>query len=325
MKRPDAWWVTPAQRKRWWQTLLVAVALFAALVAWQVTNLRLDFAPISKLITLSVAVPLLYADSQPQEQLATEEKQTVIDVRGPTIVAFFPPVPQKELESDQDTNEALADFQYYAGRVRDRLKRAGIRFHELYATSFDVRVGRTRTTFRPASEVGYYLAAPNKKPRIEYGVKTDADLLSVAAEYFGPEAGLSAQQNSGLICVAPYPEPVCSGGVCRYGDPELICASDNVSLKVDSREAIPWPKKDSISVDGLALDGTHRVVVLCDGKPQQSFRFRFSEFKNNKACLWMNDLYRTVQLWELDRHAPSCKCKDVNGGAVSAGGPGQLN
>jgi hypothetical protein len=34
-------------------------------------------------------------------------------------------------------------------------------------------------------KVGYYFVAPGKKPRIKYGVMTDADILQMADEYFG--------------------------------------------------------------------------------------------------------------------------------------------
>ena len=44
-------------------------------------------------------------------------------VQGPTIVAFFPPVKQTQLENDADTNEALADFQEYTNRVREPLRK----------------------------------------------------------------------------------------------------------------------------------------------------------------------------------------------------------
>jgi hypothetical protein len=39
-----------------------------------------------------------------------------------TIVAFFPPVNDPELQKDADTYEALADFQLYATHVREPLK-----------------------------------------------------------------------------------------------------------------------------------------------------------------------------------------------------------
>jgi len=113
------------------------------------------------------------------------EKQPVITVRGPTVVAFFEPVPQAQLDKDPDASEALADFQLYARNVREPFRKAGIEFHEVYAHSFQLRAGKRLTTFRPAKvKVGYYLVAPGTKPRIEYGVMTDADLLQAANEYF---------------------------------------------------------------------------------------------------------------------------------------------
>ena len=121
--------------------------------------------------------------------IAAAEKHPLVVVRGPTVVAFFEPITQAELEKDPDANEALADFQFYAKSVREPLTQAGIEFHELYAHSFRVRVGRALATFRPVkADVGYYLVAPGKKPRIEYGVMTDSDLLGVAKEYFGISA-----------------------------------------------------------------------------------------------------------------------------------------
>jgi len=120
--------------------------------------------------------------------------------------------------------------------------------------------------------------------------------------------GLPDQEGSGMLCVAPLPTPVCSGEVCFSGDP--CTGRTTLSLSVDSVKPMPWPRRESMSLTGLDLDASHRVVLLCDGKPNQSFKFRFSELKKNKACLFINDLYGTVQLWEFDRHAPWCKCND---------------
>ena len=107
-------------------------------------------------------------------------------VHGPTVVAFFPPVQQKELETDADTNEALADFQEYTRRVRDPFRKEGVDFHEVYALTFRIRVGSKVTIFHAGDvKVGYYFVAPGKKPRIHYGVETDIDLLQIDADYFG--------------------------------------------------------------------------------------------------------------------------------------------
>jgi hypothetical protein len=107
-------------------------------------------------------------------------------VHGPTIVAFFPLVKPTELANDADTNEALADFQEYANRVREPLRNAGIDFHEIYALTFRIHMGAKSTTFRPGNvTTGYYFVAPGKKPRVQYGVATDVDLLQIAHDYFG--------------------------------------------------------------------------------------------------------------------------------------------
>jgi hypothetical protein len=128
------------------------------------------------LTLLAVAVPIA----------AQRKNPPTFDVRGPMVVAFFPPVTQAERQRDPDTNEALSDFQEYAHRVREPLRRKGIEFHEVYTGHFGIRRGKTVTTFTPGKvQVGYYFVAPGKKPRIEYGVNTDDGLLQIADEYFG--------------------------------------------------------------------------------------------------------------------------------------------
>ncbi len=111
--------------------------------------------------------------------------EPLIAIKRATVVAFFRPVAQKELVNEPDVNEALADFQYYASKVREPLKKAGVDFREVYAVSFRIRVGNKSETFRPSKGVGYYLIEPGKKPRLEDGVMTDIDLFAVVREYFG--------------------------------------------------------------------------------------------------------------------------------------------
>jgi hypothetical protein len=112
----------------------------------------------------------------------------------------------------------------------------------------------------------------------------------------------AVEPETGSVCVAPAlakPDP--------RSAPGLFCSSEKLSLKIDAK-TIPWPVKESVKLDALDLSVRHRVVVLCDGKPQQSFGFRFSEFKATDLCLFLNDLYKTAQLWEAKR-CPWCKCK----------------
>jgi hypothetical protein len=112
------------------------------------------------------------------------EKRPSIKVLRPTIVAFFPPVTEKDLSKSRDTNETLADFQFYAGKVRAPLKQRGFDFREVYAHGFEIRLDKSKTIFKPVNvDVGYYIVAPGSEPRVLYGVMTDSDLLRAADEY----------------------------------------------------------------------------------------------------------------------------------------------
>jgi len=99
-----------------------------------------------------------------------------------------------------------------------------------------------------------------------------------------------------------------------------MCASNNFSFKVDNRKAFDWPTKDGVRIDGLDLRARHRVAIYCDGKLQQSFTFRFSDLKSTELCLFLNDLYKTAQLWDPTKNrAPWCQCKHA---AAGRPGPG---
>ena len=128
------------------------------------------------------AVALLFA--LVTSQGAPADPATV-SVGRPTIIAFFAPMSEADLKADPDANEALADFQFYASHVREPLRKAGINFHELHVRSFQVQIGSQITTFLPDVKVGYYLIAPSKKPRVEYGVMSASDLMEIASAYFG--------------------------------------------------------------------------------------------------------------------------------------------
>lgn len=111
------------------------------------------------------------------------EKQARIVVTHPTIIAFFGHDPSL---TEDDANEVLSDFQLYAQRAHDPLTQRGIELRVVDASEFNVVVGKTVTAFKAAKvQVGYYLIAPGRKPRVEYGVTTDTDLLQLADEYFG--------------------------------------------------------------------------------------------------------------------------------------------
>jgi hypothetical protein len=93
---------------------------------------------------------------------------------------------QAEAENGEGDAEALNDFDFYASKVEDRLKKAGIDFREVDARSFRVRAGKRLRSFRTGKiGIGYYFIAPGKEPHVEFGVMTDEDLVNAAGKYFG--------------------------------------------------------------------------------------------------------------------------------------------
>ena len=139
--------------------------------------------------------------------------------------------------------------------------------------------------------------------------KSSTYLLGIFLIVLLSHPAFPVQEATGSICVAPLPKPIRGpDGSFRSGDPALVCRSLKYSFKMDRRQTVPWPLKESFSITDASLTGRHRVIVLCDNKPVQTFTFEFSEFKDKKVCLFLNDLYWTVQLWP-DKQCSWCKCK----------------
>jgi len=139
-----------------------------------------------KLNLLAAILILLSPVANPPLQASIETP--VFDVVQPTILAFFKPSAHIN-EAGSGANDALSDFQVYLKQAKDPLQRSGIGIQEVYARSFKVRVGTTITTYQTKKiGIGYYMLSPGKKPRIEYGLMSDADLIRVADEYFGVRA-----------------------------------------------------------------------------------------------------------------------------------------
>jgi hypothetical protein len=132
------------------------------------------------LAVVLIAAAIIDGYSQP----VGKQPQTLV-VHHATIVAFFPPVTRAELDSDEDNNEALSDFQFYTGKARAPLQQAGIDLREVDARSFSIRVGKEIRIFRTGKiGIGYYFIAPGRKPHVEYNVMADEDILEAAHKYF---------------------------------------------------------------------------------------------------------------------------------------------
>lgn len=108
--------------------------------------------------------------------------------------------------------------------------------------------------------------------------------------------------DNGTICVAPVPLDILSG---KYVLGPILFNPATLSLQVDKSAQIPWPHKVAFKVTGLDLRQRHLVTLISDGKPIQSFWFRFTDFQSTDLCLSFDSFPPELQ---EAKHAPWCKC-----------------
>jgi hypothetical protein len=116
----------------------------------------------------------------------------------------------------------------------------------------------------------------------------------------------AAQQGTGSVCVAsrvddPFwkePATLPNGEVNSHG----------LKIRVDKLPTQEWPLRKSLKIDGLDTNERHLLAVLDSrGKPIDSVRFKFSDYKSSLLC--MNyDGYQGIGLQEATRRTPWCKC-----------------
>jgi len=106
---------------------------------------------------------------------------------------------------------------------------------------------------------------------------------------------LIPRSGKGSVCIAPI----------QKGEP---CGSGALQWRFDDDRPVTWSSTVSVARE-LDQDRPHRVVVSCGAKPQQSFTFRFSEFRTEDLCLFINSFYQTANLWDGTQRAPWCKCR----------------
>ena len=117
----------------------------------------------------------------------------------------------------------------------------------------------------------------------------------------------AAQRGTGSVCVAariddPFfkePATLPNGGINSHG----------LKLRVDKRPVQEWPQRKSLKIDGLDTSEGHLLVVLdSSGKPIESVRFKFSDYKSTDLCM-AYDGYQGIGLQEATRRTPWCKCR----------------
>ena len=108
----------------------------------------------------------------------------------------------------------------------------------------------------------------------------------------------SGEPKTGMLCVIPDPPGCCERFTVPFNLKTLM-------FRIDGGNKTPWPQKVGSKIEGLSLGEKHLVVVYSDGKPIQSFRFRFTDYKETELCL-LFDGYGGPDLRSMSR---LCGCK----------------
>jgi hypothetical protein len=114
----------------------------------------------------------------------------------------------------------------------------------------------------------------------------------------------AARPASGSLCIAKFRDSESSRSA-----PGFDCLAGSRALQIDTRARMPWPQHTSEEISDVPLEGVRRIRLFCDGRPLQSFTFRFSQFPSTRLCLYLDDMYQTPQLKTRSRQTPWCDCK----------------
>jgi hypothetical protein len=110
---------------------------------------------------------------------------------------------------------------------------------------------------------------------------------------------------TGTLCLAPLH----NAPIAIYPNGADFCrVTGKAEVRVDDQPPLNWPNDKELKIAGLDLSSRHRVVIVCRGKPAQTFRFHFSRADNKRVCLLMNDLHGWAQLFQ-PKGALGCPCK----------------
>lgn len=115
-----------------------------------------------------------------------------IEVSGPTVVGFFPPVSQAELEAEPAISEALAHLRFALDDVSDCLASIQPQVHLQLTAELVLSIeGSTRRIplpVEPERSFGAFLIRPRAEPRSVYSSGGASSLVrlvpAAAAEYF---------------------------------------------------------------------------------------------------------------------------------------------
>jgi len=128
------------------------------------------------------------------------------------------------------------------------------------------------------------------------GIKSSARAFALAALYLASTTTQAADgppARHGSVCVGP--------NLAKANHADWVA---RMSIKINTDGPFDFRSVPKLVVQGLALDQTHRVQILYDGKVMESWtlRFKAEEGDTPRVMIW-----RAAGTWRMERtHSDRC-------------------
>ncbi len=109
-----------------------------------------------------------------------------VPIRGPMVIAFFPPMTPAKADSDPQLAEYDRYFTEGLSRAESLLAPRGIRVIRRLPTGVRIAEGDSALSWWPMADsemIGYYIVQPCRAPKLVFGL-LDGDSLSTTASWY---------------------------------------------------------------------------------------------------------------------------------------------
>jgi hypothetical protein len=134
-------------------------------------------------------------------------------------------------------------------------------------------------------------------------------LTSASLAMLAVVSGAETAGKTGMVCIAPLPKDVREADRLAFSGGPRRHFKYAFSVQIDQQAPVAVPTSRPISLTGIALGRTHRVLIRDDHRVVESFRFQFAARGGTPLCLSYGPGYQT---WSLERPRPRatwCQCE----------------
>jgi hypothetical protein len=140
------------------------------------------------------------------------------------------------------------------------------------------------------------------------GLGCTVTIVSLAALAVGARAEPGGKV--GVVCIAPLPKQAREADRLAFAGGPQRHFTYEFTVQIGQQKPVALASSRPVPLTGIALEGTHRVVIRDADRIVESFRFRFAARGGTPLCLSYAPGYQT---WSLERPragATWCQCEE---------------